>query len=162
MATLYIMSGIPGSGKTTYAKEQLSHAVYIGSDAIRKELYGKEMTFRGYWLVHQIMIERAFSYLREGRDVVVDSVHGSVESRRRYFRILPPGADVTVVYMDIPVSTALSNNRKRKRHVPSAGIIFLSRLISPPALKEGFDQIILVRDYSGPAVMYGKGSQWQD
>lgn len=107
MATLYIMSGIPGSGKTTYAEKHLSHAVYIGSDAIRKELYGKEMTLRGYRMIHRLMIERAYSNLKAGRDVVVDSVHGSRKARRRYLRTLPPGAKATVVYMDIPVSVAL-------------------------------------------------------
>ena len=38
MPTLYIMIGIPGSGKTTYAKKNLHEAVYIGTDAIRKKL----------------------------------------------------------------------------------------------------------------------------
>ena len=129
MATLYIMSGIPGSGKTTYAKKHLPHAVYIGSDAIRKELYGKEMTIRGNWMIHRLMIERAYSNLKAGRDVAVDSVHGSRDARRRYYRILPPGAKITAIYMDIPVSVALSNNRKRKRHVPAAGILLLNALI---------------------------------
>ena len=46
MATLYIMIGIPGAGKTTYAKNSISHAEYIGADALRKELYGKELTLR--------------------------------------------------------------------------------------------------------------------
>ena len=44
MATVYMMVGIPGAGKTTYAKEVLSHCVYLGTDAIRKELFGKELT----------------------------------------------------------------------------------------------------------------------
>lgn len=160
MATLYILSGIPGSGKTTYAEKHLSHAVYIGSDAIRKEFYGKEMTLRGYWMIHRLMIERADSHLRAGRDVVVDSVHGFREARRQYLRILPPGAKAVVVYMDIPVSVALSNNRKRKRHVPAAGILFLNALITRPTLDEGFDQIILVRDYSGSEIIvHRRGSQ---
>lgn len=160
MATLYIMSGIPGSGKTTYAEKHLSHAVYIGSDAIRKEFYGKEMTLRGYWMIHRLMIERADYHLKEGRDVVVDSVHGSREARRRYLRILPPGAKAAVVYMDIPVSVALSNNRKRNRHVPAAGILLLNALITRPTLEEGFDQIILVRGYSGSEIIvHRRGSQ---
>ena len=35
MPTLYIMVGVPGAGKTTYAKNKLAHAVYIGADALR-------------------------------------------------------------------------------------------------------------------------------
>ena len=37
------MVGIPGAGKTTYAKSVLGHAAYFGTDEIRKELFGKEL-----------------------------------------------------------------------------------------------------------------------
>lgn len=57
MATLYLMVGISGAGKTTWAKKQLSGAEYIGSDGIRMELFGKELTLKGYHRVHRIMNE---------------------------------------------------------------------------------------------------------
>ena len=39
MQTVYIMVGVPGAGKTTFAKRYLPHAVYLGTDSIREELY---------------------------------------------------------------------------------------------------------------------------
>ena len=48
MQKVYFMIGVPGAGKTTYATTELSHAVYLGTDAIRKELFGKELTLRGH------------------------------------------------------------------------------------------------------------------
>ena len=42
---LEILIGIPGSGKSTYAKEEHesnSNSVYLSSDKIREELYGNE------------------------------------------------------------------------------------------------------------------------
>ena len=55
MATLYVMVGIPGAGKTTYAKTKFGHAVRIGSDDLRKEFFGKELTLRGYRMIHRTM-----------------------------------------------------------------------------------------------------------
>lgn len=45
MPTIYLMIGVPASGKTTWAKEKLKkldNAIYIGSDSIRLELWGNE------------------------------------------------------------------------------------------------------------------------
>lgn len=66
MPTLYIMVGIPGAGKTTYAKNEFSHATYIGADALREKLYGKELTLRGYRRIHSLMLRYAKSYLKKG------------------------------------------------------------------------------------------------
>ena len=45
-ATLYLLVGVPGAGKTTWAMQH-PKLVHISSDAIRKELFGKEMTLQG-------------------------------------------------------------------------------------------------------------------
>ena len=58
MATMYLMVGISGAGKTTWAKTRLAGAEYIGSDGIRVELFGKELTLKGYHRVHRIMNQR--------------------------------------------------------------------------------------------------------
>ena len=44
MAKLNIMIGIPGSGKTKYAKTELStdNTVYLSSDDIRVDMFGFE------------------------------------------------------------------------------------------------------------------------
>ena len=45
MPTIYLIIGVPASGKTTWAKEklkELDNAVYTGSDSIRLELWGNE------------------------------------------------------------------------------------------------------------------------
>ena len=57
MQKVYIMVGVPGAGKTTFAKK-LQNVSYLGTDDIRKELYGKELTLRGHGKVHRILHER--------------------------------------------------------------------------------------------------------
>ena len=55
MAYLYILMGIPGAGKTTFAKTVLKNAIWISSDQLRKELLGKEMTLQKHAYIHKIM-----------------------------------------------------------------------------------------------------------
>ena len=142
MPTLYMMVGIPGAGKTTYAKNELSHAVYIGADALREQFYGKEMTLRGYRSIHRIMLKSAREYLRQGHDVVIDCTNISVNTRKQYQSILTRRDKIIAVYVNVPVWQALLNNRKRKRHVPMLGILFMHLRLKKPHKAEGFSEII--------------------
>ena len=120
------MVGIPGAGKTTWAKEHPQY-VYVGSDEIRKELFGKELTVRGYRKVHRLMMQRAISHLESGHDVVMDSAHVSIHARKKVLKGLPSGIDVVAVHIDTAVPQALKNNHMRERHVPRIGIMFLGK-----------------------------------
>ena len=55
MPTLYILVGVPGSGKTTYAKQRFPDIVRIGSDDLRKKRFGPALTLRGHRQVHRIL-----------------------------------------------------------------------------------------------------------
>lgn len=143
MATLYLMVGIPGAGKTTYAKRRLSKAIRIGSDDIRKELFGKELTLKGYRNVHRILQRKTARYLANEQDVVVDCMNASVRARKVYFQLLPSNSSIVAIYLDTPFRIALQNNRRRKRQVPPAGILWNWLRIRKPKEKEGFDQVIV-------------------
>lgn len=145
MQTVYIMIGIPGAGKTTFAKTRLSHAVYLGTDAIREELFGKELTLRGHKQVHAIMHERMLKLLSEGHDVVIDCTNVTRKRRKKLLDIIPPEHRVIAMYMDTSFFRAVCNNRKRKRHVPLIGILSMYRGLSVPQMEEGFSEIYRIR-----------------
>ena len=147
-ATLYLMVGIPGAGKTTWAKCHTEWH-YIGSDEIRAKLFGKELTLRGYRKVHRLMMEQALALLAAGQDVVLDSSHLTRRARRKVLQALPPGVGRVAVYIDTKVPQALRNNRNRQRHVPRLGILYFGRRIVPPTTAEGFDRILYVADPAG-------------
>ena len=140
MATLYVLVGIPGAGKTTWALQH-PELVHISSDAIRAELFGREMTLRGYRRIHKIMLQRAISTLEDGWDVALDSSHLSLHSRKRVLNALPDGVSAVAIFIDTTVSQAKKNNRMRTRHVPNIGILLSSRRLSPPSISEGFARV---------------------
>jgi predicted kinase len=87
---LYIMAGVPGSGKSTFAKQLLSHARIVSSDEIRKGIFGslklahdpaiKEDANRLVWTTFHDEIARHLSNLW---DVVADATFLTARSRER-------------------------------------------------------------------------------
>lgn len=130
-----MMVGIPGAGKTTWAKQHPQY-MYVGSDEIRKELYGRELTLRGYRKVHRLMMQRTISHLELGNDVVMDSAHISIRTRKKILSELPTGVDAVAVYINTSVQQAIRNNRRRARHVPLVGIMLLNRKLRLPTKRK--------------------------
>ena len=141
MATMYLMVGISGAGKTTWARTRMVGAEYIGSDGIRMELFGRELTLKGYRRVHRIMNQRMRAALEQGRDVVVDSVHLSRRARRRVLRAVPEGVRCVAVWIDTGVAQAIRNDACRQRHVPFFAIALMKPRLVKPQREEGFHEI---------------------
>ena len=74
MATLYMLMGIPGSGKSTYAKNILiphhKDAVYIASDVVR-DLH-PDIKEDNIW---DVIYDMLSSSLKEGKDVIYDATN---------------------------------------------------------------------------------------
>ena len=75
---LEILIGLPGSGKSTYYKEECksnSNSVYLSSDKICEELYGNESIQGNPVEVFTLMQSRAIEALKSGRDVFYDATN---------------------------------------------------------------------------------------
>ena len=100
--TIVVTMGLPGSGKTTLARELARHLglVHLSSDVVRKSLaglrptdrrvaafgrgiYGQSMTRRTYAALRR----RALRWLRRGYSVVVDATFGHAAEREAMRRI---------------------------------------------------------------------------
>lgn len=87
---LIIISGLPGTGKTTFARAlaQKMHVHHLNSDMIRDEL-GK----RGQYdpdtksLIYERMQERTERYLQAGETVIVDATFYKKNYRKPYFHL---------------------------------------------------------------------------
>lgn len=145
MATVYVLVGLPGAGKTTYAKTMLKNTVILGTDMIRKEYYGKEMTPRGYVRVRRELVRRVAKATAAGRDVAVDCTNLTKKRRRRLLLALPEGCRVIAVWIKTPLIQALKNNAARSRHVPVPGILFLNLLLQEPDASEGFYEVMVIQ-----------------
>ena len=86
---LYIMIGLPGSGKDTLAQQMAPHitkltsieTIILSSDNIRNELYGwEDQTHNGE--VFQEMNKRCKKYLQDGKHVIYNATNLNLKRRR--------------------------------------------------------------------------------
>lgn len=125
MATkLLMLKGLPGSGKSTYAKELESNGWgRTNKDDIRKQCYPK---YRPKDEKKVIAIEDGIikDHLSVGRNVVVDNTHFNPKHRHRLEAIAKEfNADFEVRFIDTPLEDCIKRNRNRVDNVPMEVIL---------------------------------------
>lgn len=150
MPTAYILVGVPGSGKTTWTKNQkwLKKAVYVSTDRF-VEQYARRTektysdVFEGYM---PRAIDRMVKQVNRARDaeqdIVWDQTSTTAASRARKFRMLPGYRMIAIVF-PTPEPTEL---RRRLLSRPGKEIPdqLLEKMLADweePTEQEGFDEI---------------------
>lgn len=125
MATLYIMVGLPGSGKSTKAKEIANKTVAIitSLDSIREEVAGSRKNWHENPDIFNNTMSRSIAniqnaivewHLKNGESVIVDNMN--LKSRYvAFFQELSKkyGADIEFVKMDCDWATLKERNKTR-------------------------------------------------
>ena len=147
MATLNIMIGIPGSGKSNYAKKCLinDNTEYLSSDGIRIELYGfEEQTHND--VVFETMKKRTLNALREDKDVIYDATNLSKKRRSGIIsEACKLSAQINAYLCCTPINIILERNITRvERQLPWDKLVQMIQSIEPPMYYEGFDNIYLI------------------
>ena len=145
---LILLVGIPGSGKTTYAKnyiEQNSDTIHLSSDAIRKELYGDEAIQGNPSEVFSLMQKRAVEALNEGYDVIYDATNITRRDRASIISICPKFYQIEVHIIWAPIETCIERDATRDRTVGKAVIDKMLKRFQAPYYDEGINEIIIVR-----------------
>lgn len=146
MASLIMLIGLPGSGKSTYAKEYLSdhveRTVWCSSDSIRKELYGDETIQGNASTVFSRLHDKVAHYLRTGYDVIYDATNVNRKSRKTVIAIAKSiGAKVRGVIVWATPSECITRDAARDRTVGSHVIDKFIRRWESPYFDEGFDSL---------------------
>lgn len=141
--TLYLICGIPGSGKTTLAHELAEqHQAKIHSyDDIpnaRRNL-DKDGKIKAQW------IEAMNADLLAGYSVVCDSTNLTSESRKWIIERLIPCKKVIIV-KDVPLEVCLQRNKGREYEVPEYQIKMAAQFIEPINRDEGWDKFYVCRE----------------
>lgn len=136
---LYIMVGLPGSGKSTYA-QKLGLPI-LSADKIREELYGDAAIQGDGEMVFSILNKRIDKAISGGYSVIIDNTSVSRKARAVFIR----KANCTAIFVDTPLDECLRRNRKRERHVSEDVIYRMASNLVPPTKEEGFKEIIVIK-----------------
>lgn len=139
MPNLYILVGIPSSGKDTWAHER-SDAIIHSSDSIRAELYGDESIQGDPNKVFSIMLKRTIQDLKDGKNVIYNATNVSRKSRKNILGAAKKVETIAVVFAT-PVEICKKRNRGRARKVPEEVFDKMLRRFELPVIEEGFDRI---------------------
>jgi predicted kinase len=137
--------GLPGSGKTTWYKRR--GVAPLSSDMLRTILFD-DITDQRY----QGLVFSTLRSLLRARLIAkmpwnyVDATNLSPHERRQWIKMAKSfGYEVQAVFFDVPLSVCLERNSKRDRQVSDESMHKMAERLRPPAFKEGFDKITVVR-----------------
>lgn len=139
MPKLYVLVGLPGSGKSTFAAAHPDMAV-ICLDTIRGELYGDENIQGNGAEVVRIAYERIHKLLAEGHDVIYDACNVRPKYREQIIKEFD--CDKIAVVMDTPKEICHQRNAARARVVPGNVIDRMAAAYVAPSIEEGFTEVI--------------------
>lgn len=133
MQILYVMCGIPGSGKSTLSRQLAEERGLTRFSFDEMKCYTTRQFLRP-----------VVAALQDGKSVVMDSTHLRVNGRKA---ILQAVADIpcrkVCVLMDTPFDECLRRNVNREARLPDIMMDSTRRSFEKPTLSEGWDEIII-------------------
>lgn len=151
MSVVYLLIGVQGSGKSTWARANAEklNAVVLASDEIRNELEarGIDASTEGDQ-VFTIVEARLGQLVDKGKNVIVDATHARRKWREKHLAIARKhGANVIAVWLDVPLAVSLARNAQKpgglrwgERVVPKEILLGVAQGFEPPT-EEEFDEV---------------------
>ena len=154
MPKLWVLVGIPGSGKTTWIGNQrwdMNNTEFVSTDG-HVEAYAKSVgktyseVFDEYMpTAVKLMAEQVNQARAAGKDIVWDQTSTTVKSRARKFRMLPNYEAVAVVFPDLEDEELRRRlNSRPGKVIPRRVILQMREYFEMPTLTEGFKEVIIV------------------
>lgn len=151
----YQLIGIPGSGKSTWVKNQewakdipvVSTDKFVDEHAAKEgktysEVFDSYMPIAVKLMANQVLICRA-----NNKDVIWDQTSTTIASRKKKFNMLPDYEHVAVVFK-VPEPAELFRRLASRpgKDIPVDVIEMMIKNFEEPTLEEGFTEIIVVNN----------------
>ena len=144
---LFVLCGLPASGKSTYAKELANKydANIHASDSIREELSGDINNQNINDLVFKTLHRRVKDDLANGKNCIYDATNINYKRRMAFLQELNKiPCEKICILMATPYEECLKNNANRERKVPEEVIERMYRHFDVPDIFEGWRDIQIV------------------
>lgn len=155
MTKLYILVGVPGSGKSTWVGHQTfdwDNTIIVSTDRF-VERYAKSVgktyneVFKDYMpTAVKLMAESARLAFAEGKDIVWDQTSTTVSTRAKKLRMAPDTYTKIAVVFNTPSPAVHARMLDRPgKSIPTEIMQDMIARFEMPTVEEGFDKVIIAR-----------------
>lgn len=145
---IIVTVGLPGSGKTTWARQQSGYVV-LDSDDIREELCGDAATQCNPKAIFDVLYERAVDAINGGHSVIICATNIKRKDRLRlikFFRNTTPHVYLCALVFITPYAECCRRNGMRDRVVPPEVMHKMKKQMTYPMWFEGWDKISVIKE----------------
>jgi predicted kinase len=150
MATVYVLVGVPGSGKSTWIQNQdwAGNCVTVSTDAfVEQEALRQGRTYNEVFddympTAVKLMADQVVEAREAGQDIIWDQTSTTVASRKKKFKMLPNYYAVAVVF-PTPEPAELERRLAGRpgKNIPWNVMQGMISGFKTPTEEEGFDEI---------------------
>ena len=152
MPTLYMLVGVPGSGKTTWTKNNRGSALVASSDDyIEQQAEKLGTTYSDVFdkfikAANTHAIETARRAFSNKVDLIWDQTNLTKTGRRNKLKMVPNDYKKVAVFFPTPHEDVLKKRLASRpgKNIPDYVITSMSKTIEKPTSEEGFDEVIVV------------------
>ncbi len=158
MPKLYVLVGVPGSGKTTWVNNHSfdwKRTAYISTDKfVESHAQSVGKSYRDVFEEYmpeavRLMAEDARQAFLEGMDIVWDQTSTTVASRARKLRMAPSDYTKIAVIFETPSADIHAQWLDRPgKEIPTTVIDGMISNFEDPSVDEGFDEIVYIKTQS--------------
>lgn len=139
MAELIVMCGLPGAGKTTFAKmfANKNNYRYISIDNFYTAVFGNETEHYHKYQVWEMLYKAVELAIEDEVNVILDTNAPNPNDREiLYERIGKKFDHRTIVYVENDPDTCKENNKHRIRVIPDEQMNYIINRFIPPTKEE--------------------------
>ena len=157
MRRMWLLCGIPGSGKSTWIRNHRNFfaedSAVVSRDQIRFSIVSEdEAYFSKEKEVWDEFISQIQASLDKNTDTIVDATHLNEASRGKVLRAVDlKDTEVNAIVINTSLDTAIAQNelREGREYVPLSAIRRMNSSLTIPTLEEGFSHIYIYTNENG-------------
>lgn len=139
---VFLLSGLPGSGKDNYLRKNLRDLPIVSIDDIRRKHKISPTDKKGNGQAIQMAKEQARVYLRSKTSFVWNATNITHSMREQLVDLfLTYKARVKIVYIEVPYATLRAQNREREHIVPGPALERMIDKLEVPSQEEAHEVI---------------------